>query len=149
MRNILILATALLLTPLSGHAAELQVTDAWAIATTPDNGPVRNVRPAIDGTTAYMTLANNSIQPVTVTGFATPATHELMAHDTQVTGGVAKMTPVTPLTLDPNKHYVFTPHGAHLMLTGLTNPLAPGQKFPVTISYSDGTTQTVDVLVKR
>ena len=127
----------------------LDVQDAWAEATTPDNSPVRVIRPNTTESMAYMTLTNTTKDDVVITDFATPAAQHVMAHETKVVGGIASMNPLTPLTIAPGKRFVFTPHAAHIMLMGLTAPLAPGRKFPLTIIFKDGASQTIDVTIKR
>lgn len=142
---------ALMILPTAAFAAKLNVADPWAVATTADlTGPIKVLPPSTNDTTASMTLLNQSNIAVTITGFNSPNAKSVMAHDTNISaGGVATMKPIVPLTIDPGKSFTFFKRGAHLMLMGLTKPLAPGDKFPVIIEYNDGTTQTVEVTAKR
>jgi hypothetical protein len=50
-------------------------------------------------------------------------------------GGVMRMRSAGALTLAPNARIAMKPGGMHIMLMGLTAPLRPGTRLPLTLRF--------------
>jgi copper(I)-binding protein len=50
--------------------------------------------------------------------------------------------------IPPGQTVTFTPGGTHIMLMGLKKPLAAGQSFPLTLTFTHAAPVTVEVKVR-
>lgn len=116
---------AALSAPAAAHAAP-QVSAAWS-------------RPAVQGSTGvgYMTLDNPGPADALV-AVETPLSRSVMIHRTAVVNGMSSMKMVARVPLPKGSRVTFAPGGYHLMFTGLTRPLASGQRLPATLVFASG-----------
>jgi copper(I)-binding protein len=108
-------------------------------------------RPAAAGMNGvgYMAIKNNGKTPIVLTGASTPLAAKISMHRTSMAGGVMRMAPVTAgLTIAPGGTATLAPAGYHMMLEGLTKPLALGQRAPVTLTFADGKKVQIDLSVQ-
>jgi len=79
---------------------------------------IRISRPAGDSAMAagYLTLTNNTRNPVTITRVTSPQFESVAMHETVIEDGVAHMRAIGNLTLAPGEPVRFEPGGKHLML---------------------------------
>ena len=119
----------------------IHFTDAWARATFPmaETGAV------------YVTLMNHSEQSLTLVSVSVPdgvaASAEL--HSTTMSEGMMKMREIEEgIVLKPHGHAMLQPGGQHIMLTGLKEGLEPDTSFTLTLHFSDGSQQSLEVPVK-
>lgn len=79
---------------------------------------------------------------VTSTQAASAVLHEMILE-----GGVMKMRVQPRLELQPGRAVLLKPGSYHIMLSGLKQPLSPGQTFPLTlhIESASGKVSTLDV----
>jgi copper(I)-binding protein len=110
------------------QAPSLVVRDAWTRQT-----------PGSDVAAVYLTLQNPTRQPVTVVGIESSAASHAMIHESRTEGGISKMRAHEQLVVAPGTTLKFEPGGLHVMLHGLTQPLAVGQSIPLTLQLADGT----------
>ena len=110
------------------QAPSLMVRDAWTRQT-----------PGTDVAAVYLTLQNPTRQPVTVVGIESSAASHAMIHETRTEGGISKMRAHEQLVVAPGETLKFEPGGLHVMLHGLTQPLAVGQNIPLIVLLADGT----------
>ena len=106
----------------------LVVRDAWTRQT-----------PGSDVAAAYLTLQNTTKQPITVVGIESSVASHAMIHESTTEGGISKMRAHEQLVIPPGETVKFEPGGLHVMLHGLTRPLAVGQTVPLVILLADGT----------
>src|SRR3546814_6703486 len=71
-----------------------------------------------------------------------------MLHRSSEQNGQSQMQHVGTVTLAPQGTVRFAPRGYHLMLMGAKHPLAVGERVPVTLSFSDGSSVTVEFVVR-
>lgn len=118
--------------------ASVSVTNAWVRA----NVPGMNV------TAAYFDLHNAGKEPATLTGISTSAAASASMHATVIARGISSMRALEIVRLLPGETVKIEPGGMHVMLMGLSSELAAGGRFPLTLSFSDGTQLRVDALIK-
>jgi len=115
----------------------LVVRDAWTRQT-----------PGSDVAAVYLTLQNPTKQPVTVVGIESSAASHAMIHESKTEGGISKMRAHEQLVIAPGETVKFEPGGLHVMLHGLTQPLAVGQSLPLVLQLADGAKISVAVVVR-
>jgi periplasmic copper chaperone A len=103
----------------------IEVSEAWAPATPPG---------ATVGS-AYMAIRADSSD--TLIGASTPLASSVEMHQTLQEGDVLKMRKVEALDLAPNNPIMFEPGGTYFMLIGLSAPLQPGERVPMTLRFRD------------
>ena len=112
------------------------VKDAWARASIGANRPGA----------AYMTIRNTGDEAVTLTGIRTdlammPDIHQTSTNDE----GVSSMARAGEIEIAPGATVLLEPGGLHAMLMRLQRPMAEGEKFSMTLDFSDGGEITVEV----
>ncbi len=117
----------------AAHAqpAPLSVQDVWA-------------RPAAQGRVGvlYMRIEDRGAAD-RLTAVQTDAAKTAELHENVHEGNVMKMRPVAGVPVPAGGAVALAPGGYHVMLMGLTRPLAPGDTFPVTLTFERaGTVQT-------
>ena len=122
--------------PPAANAEGVSVEHAWS-------------RPALAGRVgvAYLAITDTGT-PDRLTGVSSPIAKRVELHETVDENGVKKMRPVSSIAIGPEKPVLFAPGGYHVMLTGLTQALKPGQTFPLTLTFEHAGAVTVDVNVE-
>ncbi len=115
----------------------LIATDAWVRAT-----------PGSDVAAAYLTLRNVSKKPVTLIAIDSSVASMAMIHETKTEGGISRMRPHEQLVIPPGKTVKLEPGGLHVMLHGITHPLAAGASVPLVLRLSNGITLQIVALVR-
>ena len=121
--------------------AQITVDDAW-------------LRAAIAMSTSvagYMTLHNQTGQPITLTGISVNPQTAAKAgvHQTLDKDGLMSMRPLPlPLDLAVDETLMLAPGGKHIMLSGLKTTLSAGDTVTLTLHFADNTNQTVSFAVK-
>lgn len=77
-----------------------------------------------------------------LTAVRTPAAGIVELHEMKTVDGVMQMSKVDRITAPPQE-------GAHLMLIDLVRPLRDGDTIDLTLTFDDGTTETITAPVKR
>lgn len=121
--------------------ASIHFTDTWARATFPmaETGAV------------YTTLMNHSQQPLTLVSVSVPeaVADSAEIHSTTMSEGMMKMRELEGgIELKPHGHAMLQPGGQHIMLVGLKEGLEPGTSFTLTLHFSDGSHQSLEVPVQ-
>jgi periplasmic copper chaperone A len=119
------------------QSSALVARDAWTRQT-----------PGSDVAAIYLTLQNPTKQPITVVSIASSAASMAMIHESRTEGGISKMRAHEQLVIAPGETVKFEPGGLHVMLHGLTQPLAVGQSIPLVIQLADGTRVSVTAVVR-
>ena len=117
--------------------SQIQVKDAWARATP---GKAENGA-------AYLTIVSPASDRLT--GVSTPVAKQAELHNMTMEGGVMKMRPLADVDLPANQPVTLKPGGTHIMLMGLTQPLKPGETFPLTLSFEKAGKREVAVAVEK
>ena len=132
----LLISTALAAALPFAAYAEVTVTEAWARAS------ILASRPGA----AYLTLKSDVDDRLV--GVTTPVADEVTLHATETdTAGVSWMTRIEALDLLAEEAVTLTPGSMHLMLTGLSEKLAEGSTFPLTLRFETAGEIRIDVPV--
>ncbi|EKE73729.1 copper chaperone PCu(A)C [Gallaecimonas xiamenensis] len=123
----------LLLASLGLAAEPLAVDGPW----------VRLMPPGVNMTAAYMTLRNQGDSPLTIEAVRSPEASSVMLHGYRQDGDKVRMTHLDSLTLAPHQTQVLEPGALHLMVMGLSAPLAVDKPLTLTLYFSDGRTQDI------
>ena len=120
-------------------AADLVATEVWSRASIP--GAPNGV--------AYGKFGNESTTAVTIVGVATDVARAAEIHEHVVVGEQLRMRRVPELTITANNSAEFKPGGLHFMLFGLKAPLQAQERFQLTLRFSDGAEQHIEVIVRE
>ncbi len=128
-----LLAAALIAASLPA-AAGVSITDVWARATMPGQ--------KVSG--AYMKIVSDS--DAKLVAAASAAVPRVEMHEMKMDGDVMRMREVKAIDLPKGKPVSLEPGGYHIMLMNLKQPIKPGERIPLTLTFeSGGKRQTVDV----
>lgn len=136
MKKLITLLTALALS--SAAMAEVQVSDSY----------VRAVPPGQPNSAAFLTLKNTSDEQVALQSASSSAAGVVELHTHSHVDGVMQMRKIPQITLNGNEKVVLEPGGLHIMLIGLNQSLITGEQIDLTLNFSDGSTQTLNVEIK-
>ena len=112
-----------------------------AVACSPPAGPpltISNVvvlepLPGTNMTAGYLTLANNSNQPIIIDKVTSPQFARVEMHETVIQNDVARMVALAPLIIERHSSVQFEPGGKHLMMSESTKEMVAGM--PVTVEF--------------
>jgi copper(I)-binding protein len=130
-RTAFILAVALSIWAGAGAAEDykagtIEIGNPWARAT-PKGATVAG---------AYMKISNKGSAPDRLVGGSTAVADRFEVHSMAMEKGVAKMRPVEGgLEIKPGETVELKPGSFHVMLVGLKQPLAKGQKVKATLEF--------------
>ncbi|GJI97098.1 transporter [Duganella caerulea] len=120
--------------------AQVTVSEAW----------VRGTVAAQKATGAFMTLT--SAQDSRLVGASSPAAGVVEVHEMKMVDDVMRMRQIDGLALPAGHPVQLSPGGYHLMMMQLKQPLATGQKIPLTLEFEDAhkvrSKVVVDAVVK-
>lgn len=86
----------------------------------------------------YLTIHNKSPNDDVLLAVDSAASRTTAIHESRVTDGVATMEPLpVGLPMPSHEEVVMRPGGIHIMLTGLSGALAPGDLLPVRMVFRD------------
>ena len=131
-----------------GHAADatLVIDEPWS----------RAMPPVAKTGAAYLTIRNTGSEDDRLVGARSPIAERAELHGMQMQGDLMKMHHVESVVVPAGGTAMLEPGGLHIMLMGLTRPLAAGESFPVTLQFEkagelvleveirDGTAGTMD-----
>jgi periplasmic copper chaperone A len=119
------------------QAPALVVQDAWT-----------RQAPGSDVAAVYLTLRNPSTKPIVILGVESSVASHAMIHETKTEGGQSRMRPHEQLVVAPGQTVKLEPGGLHVMLHGLTQPVAVGQSVPLVLLLDGGRKVQVAALVR-
>ncbi|MBW4935852.1 copper chaperone PCu(A)C [Marinobacter sp. F4206] len=109
-------------------------------------------RPTPPGTpmgVGYLAITNTSDVDLTLTDAKTPRAGHVSIHESSMRDGVMSMKPMKQgLTIPAGETVELKPHGYHLMLEKLPEPLVEGERIPLTLKFDSGETVQVELSVE-
>ena len=104
--------------------------------------------PGASNGAAYVDITAFST-PVTLVGASSPASNTVELHEMRMDGDMMQMRHVNEIPINAGETSTMRPGGGfHLMLVGLTEPLAEGDRFPLTLSFAEQEEVTIEVWVQ-
>lgn len=95
----------------------------------------------------YAVIENTGKDTLEIVGLETPVARAAEIHESVEIDGMMRMREIVPFEVRTGETVNLEPGGKHMMLMGLKSKLEPGQRFPVEIQLSDGSSMTIDALV--
>jgi copper(I)-binding protein len=124
--TVFLLSLSLAVTASCGPTASgIAVSDAWA----------RPAAGAGSTTSVYFEVANQGDETDRLVGGVSPLAEAVEIHETTMEGDMVHMMPVAEIVLPAGATIGLEPGGHHLMLVGLTGPLRPGDRVPLTLRF--------------
>jgi copper(I)-binding protein len=134
-RLIMILA---LLLPSSAYA-ELEYNEAW----------IKNLPPPVPVRAGYMTIHNPQAQAVSIVEIHSDSFASVEIHRTLMQDGMMRMEQVRDLTIAAGETVQLEPGGLHLMMMQPVQPTRPGETHRIILEYNDGSTQELEMTVRK
>ena len=123
----------------AAHAQGILVDGAW----------IRGVPPSAKATAAFMTIENAGNTEMTLKSATCEIAEIVQIHTMEQDGEIMKMKEVGELHIPANGQIVLAPKGYHIMLIGLIRPIAEGEAIPLSLNFGDGTTLSVNAVVRK
>lgn len=120
------------------QASQAQIENAW----------IREGPPTQTNGAGFVTLTNSGDDSLALMGAQTPAANSVELHTMTMNDGQMSMRRVLAIEVEAGEQRDLSAHGEHLMLLGLTDPLARGDRVPITLIFADDSSTTVDFEVK-
>lgn len=112
-----------------------------------DHPYARAVPPGQPNSAAFMSLKNNSNEEVALVSASTSVAEVAELHTHTHADGVMKMRRIPQITLQANSEVELKPGGLHIMLIGLKRDLAKDEMIDLTLNFSDGSSEKLDIQV--
>jgi copper(I)-binding protein len=119
------------------QAPALVVQEAWT-----------RQAPGSDVAAVYLTLRNPTTKPIVIVGVESSVASHAMIHETKTESGQSRMRPHEQLVVPPGETVKLEPGGLHVMLHGLTQPVAVGQSVPLVLLLDGGGKVQVAAVVR-
>lgn len=140
------------------ETAATETTTTETVVTTETTAPAAIIH--AEGATSYATAEGSTTGAVFLTlhnpqatadrlvGASTPVATAVELHQSATdANGVATMTKVDAIEIQPGQQVNLEPTGYHIMLTGLTAPLVAGTPFDITLDFENAADVTLPVTV--
>ena len=138
MRKILLASTLMFSTLSFAHDA-ITIDEPFA----------RAVPPGQPNSAAFMTLQNSSDETLRILSASSNVSEVTELHTHTEVDGVMQMRQIDAIEIPAGGTTELKPGGLHVMLIGLTQPLAEGDTVEVTLNFEDGSERLLDVPVQR
>lgn len=97
---------------------------------------------------AYMQISTRGATADRLVGASSPVAAKAELHTHIAEGDIMRMRPVESIAIEPGKPAELQPDGLHVMLIDLKAPLKEGERFPLTLTFADAGSVTVEVAVR-
>jgi copper(I)-binding protein len=133
---VLVLAAAL---PHWAHAADIQITQAWA----------RPTPPTVQVGAVYFSVTNGGAKEDRLLAVSSSVAASVEIHETQTVKGTMQMRQVASVSCPAGTTVKIEPGGLHVMLLGLKQPLMEGAKMDLTLRFRDAGVLSIQVPIKN
>lgn len=96
----------------------------------------------------FLRLRNGGTQPDRLLSATSPAARVVELHTMERDGDVMRMRPVRDIAVAPGATVELRPGGFHIMLIGLTAPMAQGGRVPLTLRFERAGEVQVELAVE-
>jgi len=118
--------------------ADIEVTEQYARAV--PHGQLNSA--------AFMTLYNTDTTSLDLISASSPVAQHVELHTHSNVDGIMEMRQIDKVVLLANQKTMLKPGGFHVMLIDLLQELNDGGSIPLTLHFSDNTTQTITLPIK-
>ena len=126
-------------TALAADNISISVSNAWA----------RPLPPVVPNGAVYMKIVNSGVASERLTIISGKVSKGIEIHRTVEENGIMKMQRQDAgIVIPAGGTVAFAPHGLHVMLVNLAEPLREGQTFPLTLHFESGAAIEVTVSVQ-
>jgi copper(I)-binding protein len=112
----------------------------------PQSGFIRLPSEGMEMSAAYLTLELDRTDRLV--GAAVEGIARTELHTVREVEGVTQMRPIEAIDVRPGEPLVLEPGGHHLMLIGITEPLAEGEERKVTLRFENGEDEVLALPVR-
>ncbi|MDA3875462.1 MAG: copper chaperone PCu(A)C [Halothiobacillus sp.] len=105
--------------------------------------------PGAMASAVFLTMKNSSDQPEALIKATAPGFKAVQMHKSIQVDGMHRMIEEKEIAIPAHGETQLAPGGYHIMLIGPKNPLVAGDHVPLTLTFSDGTKETLQVPVKK
>ncbi|SIS59815.1 copper chaperone PCu(A)C [Neptunomonas antarctica] len=109
---------------------------------------VRAVPPGQMNSAAFMQLKNKGEHEITLTKASSDVAKNVELHTHINDNGIMRMRKINDIKVPAGKIISLQPGGMHIMLIGLTRNLNIGDNIGLSLEFSDGTQQSLEIPVK-
>ena len=106
----------------------------------------RATHPGMSSSAAYMTIENHGEKNVKLVSLKSSVAKKTELHTTLMKDGVMKMQEVENLDIAAGDKAELKPGGMHVMLMGIKEQIKEGDKVPVSMTFSNGQTVSVEAM---
>ncbi|EIJ35624.1 protein of unknown function DUF461 [Thiothrix nivea DSM 5205] len=114
-----------------------------------ENPYARAVPPGQPNSASFMTLVNESDVDHSVKSAASPVAATVELHTHTNNNGVMEMRQVEQIDVPAKGRTELKPGGLHVMLIGLKQDMKVGETAPITLTFEDGSSTTVDAPIQE
>lgn len=132
------LTLCLLLLPALARA-ELEFTDAW----------IKHLPPTVPVRAGYLTIHNPDDAPRRIVALDSDSFARVEIHQSLMQDGMMRMEQLPEFAIEPGATIKLEPGGLHLMMMEPDAPTRLGQLHRVRIELDDGSTQQIEMTVKK
>ena len=109
----------------------------------------REMPPNAPNGAAYFRVENRGGEPDRIVSVRTDIAEAVELHTHELKDGMMKMRRVESVEVPAGGEAVFKPHGLHVMLFGLKQPLVDGESFDLTVVFEKAGEIDLSVDIKR
>lgn len=125
--------------PVAGQSATgIEIRDVYVPA----------LPPGVRTGAAYLRIRNGGARDTALVAAAAAVAAAVELHTHVNDGGVMRMRQVKEIAVPAGKEVALQPGGDHVMLIDLKAPLVAGETLALTLSFADGSSLTVDAVVR-
>lgn len=114
-----------------------------------ENPYARAVPPGQPNSASFMTLVNTADVDHSVMSASSPVAATVELHTHTNNNGVMEMRQIPQIDIPAKGRAELKPGGLHIMLIGLQQEMKIGESAPVTLTFEDGSTTTVDAAIQE
>lgn len=109
---------------------------------------VRAVPPGQMNSAAFMQLKNEGSEDISLVAAKSQVAKNVELHTHTQDNGVMRMRQISEISLPAGEAIKLQPGGMHIMLIGLTQNLTAGENISLSLEFSDGSQQALEVPVE-
>lgn len=109
------------------------------------NAYIRATIPGTNVSSAYMVLQNKTDSAITLTGVTGDFSDRIEIHEHVMTDSMMSMRQRETLVINAQSEVELQPYGYHLMIFNIVKPLIANEKAMVTLQFSQGQPQTIEL----